>query len=135
MSWLAKAHQAVKRQRADFHHKTALTLLGDYDTIPLEDVRVANLGRNHQLSKSISDAGWGQSRTILEAKAACAERRVVAVPPAYTSQECSGCGTRVPKTLSVRTHICPSCGFVLDRDEKAARNIQRAGQALRGLAG
>jgi putative transposase len=89
--------------------------------------------RNHHLAKSISDAGWAQFRTILEAKAACAGRRVIAVPPAYTSQDCSGCGARVPKSLSVRTHACTSCGLVLDRDENAARNIQWAGQALRGL--
>ncbi|HEV2461259.1 MAG TPA: transposase, partial [Ktedonobacterales bacterium] len=55
--------------------------------------------------------------------------RAVAVPPAYTSQDCSGCGERVPKSLSVRTHVCPSCGLVLDRDEHAALNILRAGQA------
>jgi putative transposase len=27
VAWLAKKHQAVKRQRRDFHHKTALALL------------------------------------------------------------------------------------------------------------
>jgi putative transposase len=129
---LAKAHQHVKRQRRDFHHNTALTLLRDYDTIYLEDLRVANLVRNRHLAKSIIDAGWAQFRTILDAKAACAGRWVVAVPPAYTSQDCSGCGARVLKSLSVRTHVCPSCGLVLDRDENAARNILRAGQALRG---
>jgi len=132
---LGKAHQRVKRQRADFHHKTALHLLRQYDTIYLEDLRVANMVRNRHLAKSISDAGWAAFRAILEAKAACAGRRVVAVPPAYTSQDCSGCGERVPKSLSVRTHVCTSCGLVMDRDENAARNIQWAGQALRGLAG
>ncbi len=132
---LQRAHQTVKRQRADFHHKTALKLLRQYDTIYLEDLQVANMVRNPRLAKSISDAGWAQFRTILEAKAAYAGRRVVAVPPAYTSQDCSGCGERVPKSLSVRTHVCTSCGLVLDRDENAARNIQWAGQALRGLAG
>jgi len=132
---LGRQHQTVKRQRADFHHKTALHLLRQYDTIYLEDLRVANMVQNRHLAKSISDAGWAQFRTILEAKAACAGRRVVAVPPAYTSQDCSGCGERVPKSLSVRTHVCTACGLVLDRDENAARNIQWAGQALRGLAG
>jgi putative transposase len=131
---LQRAHQHVLRQRLDFHHKTALKLLRDYDTIYLEDLQVANMVRNHHLAKSISDAGWAQFRTILEAKAAYAGRRVVAVPPAYTSQDCSGCGKHVPKSLSVRTHVCASCGLVLDRDENAARNIQWAGQALRGLA-
>ncbi len=130
---LGKAHQTVQRQRRDFHHKTALALLRAYDTIYLEDLRVANLVWNRHLAKSISDAGWAQFRSILEAKAACAGRQVFAVPPQYTSQDCSGCGTRVPKSLSVRTHICPSCGLVLDRDENAARNILWAGQALRGV--
>ncbi|HEX8731126.1 MAG TPA: transposase [Ktedonobacterales bacterium] len=130
---LGKRHQHVKRQRADFHHKTALRLLRQYDTLYLEDLRVANMVRNRHLAKSISDAGWGQFRTILEAKAAYAGRRVIAVPAQYTSQDCSGCGMRAPKSLSVRTHVCASCGLVLDRDENAARNIQWAGQALRGV--
>jgi len=123
------------RDGASNHHKTALDLLRRYDTIYLEDLRVANMVRNRHLAKSISDAGWAAFRTILEAKAACAGRRVIAIPAQYTSQDCSGCGERIPKSLSVRTHVCTSCGLVLDRDENAARNIQWAGQALRGLAG
>jgi transposase len=91
--------------------------------------------RNHHLAKSIADAGWAAFRTILACKAECAGKRVVAVPPAYTSQDCSLCGERVPKSLSVRTHVCTNCGLILDRDENAARNIQWAGQALRGLVG
>ena len=126
---LKRKHQKVQRQRTDFHHKTALCLLRTYDTIYLEDLRVANMVRNQRLAKSISDAGWAQFRTILACKAECAGKRVVAVPPAFTSQECSGCGERVPKSLSVRTHVCPSCGLVIDRDENAALNILRAGQA------
>jgi putative transposase len=104
-----------------------------YDVISLEDLRVANLVRNRRLATSISDAGWAQFRTILEAKAACAGRRVIAVPPAYTSQDCSGCGARNQKSLSVRTHVCTACGLVLERDEHAAGNTQWAGQALRGV--
>jgi len=148
----AKAHQQVKRQRADFHHKTALMLVRENDVIYLEDLQVANLSRrpapkpdgndgylkngaSHKagLNKSVQDAGWYAFRCILAYKAACAGKRVVAIPPAYTSQDCSGCGERVPKSLSVRTHVCPSCGLVLDRDENAAVNILRAGQARQAL--
>ena len=131
---LAKAHLKVKRRRQDFHHKEALKLVQQYDTIYLEDLQVANMVKNHRLAKSISDASWAQFRAVLEAKAGYAGRRVVAVPPAYTSQDCSGCGRRVRKSLSMRTHICPNpkCGLVVDRDENAAKNIERAGQALRG---
>jgi len=45
------------------------------------------------------------------------------VNPAYTSQMCSACGEIVEKDLSARMHECPYCGFVLDRDVNAARNI------------
>ena len=129
---LARKHQKVKRQRMDFHHKTALYLLRTYDVIYLEDLQVRNMVRNPHLAKSISDAGWAAFRTILTSKAAYAGKWVVAVPAQYTSQDCSGCGERVPKSLSVRTHVCPSCGLVIDRDENAALNILRAGQARQG---
>ena len=48
------------------------------------------------------------------------------------SQRCSGCGELVYKGLSVRWHSCPDCGTSLHRDHNAAKNIERAGQALRG---
>jgi putative transposase len=129
---LAKAHQKVRRQRQDFHHKTALALVQQNDTIYHEDLRTANMLKNHRLAKSISDAAWSQFLSILSYKAACAGRSVVAVPPAYTSQTCSGCGVLVHKGLSVRWHSCPDCGTSLHRDHNAAKNIERAGQALRG---
>ncbi|HEX6122322.1 MAG TPA: transposase [Ktedonobacterales bacterium] len=132
---LAKAHQTVARQRQDFHHKTALALVRHYDTIYHEELRVANMVKNHHLAKSIADAGWSGFLNILSFKAACAGREVVAVDPAYTSQTCSGCGALVAKGLSVRWHACPECGASLHRDENAARNIQGRGQRLRGLAG
>jgi putative transposase len=125
---LKRNHQRVQRQRRDFQHKTALALVRQYDTIYLEDVQVANMVRNRHLAKSSSDASWAQFRTILSFKAACAGRSVVAIAPAYTSQDCSGCGERVYKTLSVRTHIWPRCGVVLDRDANAALTILRVGQ-------
>jgi putative transposase len=86
----AKRYQQVKRQRRDFHHKTALDLLRQYDTISLEELQVRNLVRNPHLAKRISDAGWTAFRTNLAGKAVYAGRRVVAVPPAYTSQDGSG---------------------------------------------
>ncbi len=133
--WLGKAHQTVRRQRADFHHKTALALVRIYDTIYHEDLQVRNMVRNPYLAKSISDVGWGQYLSILNFKAANAGRSVVAVDPAYTSQACSGCGVMVQKGLSVRWHSCPDCGTQLHRDHNAAKNIQGRGQRLRGLAG
>jgi putative transposase len=132
---LAKAHQTVRRQRQDFHHKSALSLVRTYDTIYHEELQVAHLMKNHHLAKSIADAGWSAFLTILTFKAASAGKRVIAVDPAYTSQTCSGCGAIVHKGLSVRWHACPDCGTSLHRDHNAAKNIQWRGQRLRGLAG
>jgi putative transposase len=131
---LAKAHQKVRRQRADFHHKTALALERANDTIYHEDVQVRTMLRNHHLAKSSSDAGWSACLTMLPYKAAYAGRRVVALDPAFTSQMCSGCGVLVSKGLSVRWHSCPACGTSLRRDQNAAKNRERLGQSRRGGA-
>jgi putative transposase len=135
----AKRHQTVKRQRADFYHKVALQLVREYDIIYLEDTPVRNLAQNQRLAKTVSDAGWAQFRTILVFKAACAGNQVMAVPRQGTSQDCRSCGELVLSSLSIRSHVCPFCGLALDRSENAAKNaaknIQWAGQALRGLAG
>ena len=132
---LAKAHQKVARQRRDFHHKTALHLVREYDAIYHEALQPANMVKHHHLAKSITDAGWGAFLTILTDKAACAGRRVIVVNPAYTSQWCSGCGELVYKGLSVRWHSCPDCGTSLHRDHNAAKNIERLGRSLqRGVA-
>ena len=129
---LAKTHQTVRRQRLDFHHKTALAIVRANDAIYHEDLQTANMVKNHHLAKSIVDAGWSAFLATLSFKAACAGRSVIAVPPAYTSQKCSGCGVVVLKGLSVRWHACPACGTSLHRDHNAAKNIERFGQNLRG---
>src|SRR5262249_51519571 len=127
---LAKAQQHIARQRRDFHHKEASKLVQVYDVLYHEDLRVANMVKNHYLAKSIEDAGWRAFLSILAFKAAYAGKRVQAVNPAFTSQRCSGpnCGTLVQKGLSVRWHACPHCGTSLHRDHNAALNILRLGQ-------
>jgi putative transposase len=133
--WLAKAHQTVRRQRADCHHQTALALVRQYDTIDHDDLQVANLVRTHFLATSIAAAGWSAFLPILSFKAASAGRSVLAVDPAYTSQTCSGCGVLVQKGLSVRWHSCPDCGTSLQRDHNAAKTMHWRVQRLRGHAG
>jgi putative transposase len=129
---LARAHQRVRRARADFQHKAALALIRQYDSISHEDLQTANMLKNHHLATSIADAGWSAFVRILSCKAAEAGKTVVAVPPAFTSQACSGCGVLVHKGLSVRWHDCPDCGTSLHRDHNAALNILRRGQEHSG---
>lgn len=54
--------------------------------------------------------------------------RLREVEPAYTSQDCSQCGTRSKETWSYdngRYGHCPACGYREHRDVNAARNILR----------
>ena len=69
---------------------------------------------------------------MLEYKAERAGTHFVRIDPRNTSQDCSGCGKRVKKSLSDRRHVCESCGLVLDRDENAARNILDKGMPALG---
>jgi putative transposase len=102
--------------------------------VAYEDLRIKNLMKNHCLAKSINDAGWYQFRKWLEYFGNKFGRVTVAVNPAYTSQNCSSCGTTVKKSLSTRTHVC-QCGCELDRDHNAAINILNSALSTVGHTG
>lgn len=120
---LAKAYLKVNRQREDFVRKTANALITSHDLIAFEDLKIANLVKNHHLARSISDAAWGRFLDWVRSYGLIHDIPIVVVAPHFTSQDCSECGTRVKKSLSIRTHVCPRCKLVMDRDENAARNI------------
>lgn len=130
---LAKVYLRVQRQREDFAKDQARTLISSHDLIAFEDLKIANLVRNHTLAKSISDAAWGRFLEWVKYYGTLHQVPVIAVPPQFTSQACSGCGTIVKKSLSERTHQCMCCGLVLDRDENAARNILKLALTLYAL--
>ena len=132
---LAKAYLQVQRQREDFARKTASTLISSHDLIAYENLKIANLVKNRKLAKSISDASWGRFLSWLTYYGLVHAIPVIAVEPAFTSQDCSACGTRVKKSLSIRTHICSGCGLVLDRDHNAARNILEKAYRTGGQSG
>jgi putative transposase len=120
---VSKAHLKVSNQRKDFHCKTALKLLSQGKHVAHEKLNIKGIART-RLAKSTHDAGWGQFLQILSIKAERAGLLTIAVNPNGTSQNCSGCGTKVPKTLKDRIHACPQCGLTLDRDHNAAINIK-----------
>src|SRR5262249_24331793 len=131
--WWPRSSKRRGERAAFHHHQTALALVRTYEIVYSEDLRVPNLVRNRHLAKSISDAGWYQFRTTLTYKAACTGNQVLVVDPADAAQDCSACGERVPTSLSVRTRVYLSCGFIscsfiADRDHNVALTIVRAGQ-------
>lgn len=127
---LARAHRKVVNMRLDFLHKAANYYINNFQMICVEALKVKNMVKNHHLSKSIADAGWSTFFNLLRYKAEEAGRELVKVNPKNTSQNCSGCGEKVPKSLATRVHNCPYCNLSLDRDVNAARNIAALGAGL-----
>jgi putative transposase len=123
----ARKHLRVSRQRKEFCKRVAYCVIQSNDLVAYEDLNVKGMVKNRHLAKSISDAGWATFRQWLEYFGRKYGKVTVAVPPQYTSQNCSQCGTTVKKSLSVRTHVCSSCGYIEDRDVNAAKNILQRG--------
>ena len=132
---VSRIHERIRNRRHDFCHQNARRIVNRFGVIAVENLSVRNMLGNHCLAKSIADASWSQFRSVLTSKAESAGRKVLAVNPAYTSQDCSGCGYRpdglegrTKKKLSDRWHLCPMCGLSVDRDTNAAVNILALGQ-------
>ena len=123
----ALIHERIKNKREDFCHKSSKKLVDKYDFIAHEDLNVKSMLEQKKYSKSISDAAWSTLIQYTTAKAESAGRVVVAVDPRGTSQRCSQCGTDVPKTIEIRVHHCPHCGFKTGRDLNSALEILRLG--------
>jgi len=131
----ARKHLRVSRQRKEYCKRVAYSVIQSNDLVAYEDLNVKGLVRNRHLAKSISDAGWSTFRQWLEYFAFKYGKVTIAVPPHNTSQNCSSCGKKVKKSLSTRTHVCPHCGFVEDRDVNAAINILKLALCTVGHTG
>jgi len=126
---VAKLHARIADIRTDFLHKLSSKLIFENQDINLEDLNVSGMVKNRSLARAISDLGWRQFRTMLEAKAVMYGRTVNIIDRwEPTSQTCSTCGFRGgKKALNIREWVCLSCGAVHDRDVNAAMNIKVAG--------
>jgi len=112
----------VSNTKADFLHKTSTKLVNDYSFIALEKLASKKMSKQN-FGKQINDAGWSTFANMISYKAEEAGCMVVFVNPKNTTKLCSGCGILVDKELYERIHNCPECGFSIDRDLNAAKNI------------
>ena len=129
----ARIYQKEKNQRQDRLHKLTTALVREFDIIVLEDLKTANLMKNHKLARNIAAQSWREIRRILTYKCAKYGKELIVVNPYKTSQICSACGHDDGKhDLNVRDWTCPSCHVHHDRDVNAAKNILSIGlgQAL-----
>ena len=133
-SRLARAHALVARTRRDAMHKLTTRLATTYGAVVVEALNVAGMMRNRRLARAVTDAALSELRRMLAYKCAWYGSRLVEADRFYpSSKTCSHCGAvKEDLPLRERTFRCDACGFVLDRDENAARNLAALVAAVAG---
>jgi IS605 OrfB family transposase len=136
---LARDRVKESRYKADVNHcesKRYVELAkGTGRGIAIEDLA----GIREQITAKGGDArsrlsGWSffQFRSFLGYKALIAGVPVVAVDPAYTSQDCAECGHRDRRNRKTQaTFRCLKCGHTDNADRNGARNIRARALVMR----
>lgn len=134
---LARLHRRIASIRRDWLHKTTTMLARNYGIIGIETLNVKGMMANEYLSRAIADIGVYEFKCQLRYKAALYGAVVVEADQWYpSSKTCSCCGHKVDTLpLSVRRWMCPACGTEHDRDENAAKNLERLALATASSAG
>ena len=136
---LARAQDALRWARRDWHHKVARTLVNGVDCIAFEKLAVRKMSRSAKgsidapgtnvrqksgLNRAMLDTGWSQFTNMVVAKAEEAGRQVVFVEANFTSQTCSQCEHVAAGSRRTQAEFaCVACGYVEHADVNAAKNI------------
>ena len=134
---LNRTYERISNIRKDFLHKLSTHITTKYKHICIEDLKVSNMIRNKNLSKSIAEQGWREFRTMLEYKAEKNGCKIIVADRWFpSSQICSCCGNVLQGTdkikLSQRIYHCHECNNKIDRDYNAAVNLKLYGMRFVG---
>jgi putative transposase len=132
---VSRIHERITNRRNNFCHQESRKIVNRFGIICIEDLSINKMKENNfrSINRNIDDVAWGQFAQYLSYKAESADRRLIRVNPAFTSQDCSGCGYRQVKKLSDYVHHCPNCNLTLDRDLNASINILALGLKSIGI--
>ncbi len=125
LRWYQIIHERIANRRKDFLHKLSNQYTKKYSVVFVERLHKLNMVKNDRLSRAIMDSAWGTFTNMLDYKS-----MLIEVPAKNTTVDCSRCGTKVQKSLAIRTHECSMCGLILDRDHNASLNILKKGLQL-----
>lgn len=141
---LARLHARIADARQCWQDRVSRQLVRDFDLIALEDLNLKGMTRapapkqdeasgqylpnraraKARLNAAMLNVGAGELRRRIEYKAQWAEKQVIPVNPAYTSQTCSVCGhAEADNRKTQEKFVCQACGHTDNADVNAARNI------------
>jgi putative transposase len=139
---LKKLSQREKRFRTAINHKVAkeiVELVPAGGVIVLEKLKGIRkrIKTSKQNRRWIHSLNFAQLQRLIEYKAQTKRIKVVYVDARYTSQKCSRCGHISRKNRRDQAHfVCERCGFRLNADLNASRNIVKGYLAsLEGKSG
>lgn len=132
---IAKKHIKICNQKEHYYHQITNKLISENQTIVMETLKINNMVKNPNLSRSISDASWGLLTKMLEYKCDWYGRDLIKINTFFpSSKKCSNCGTVKEKLkLSTRFYKCEKCDFKMDRDVNASINIKKEGLRISGI--
>ena len=126
---LARLHARIARIRYDWQHKVTTKIARENQTVCLEDLNVKGMMANRRRSRATQDVGFAEIRRQCEYKMPLHGGRAIIISRWFpSSKKCSRCGVvKDSIALSERVFRCDRCGFEIDRDLNAARNIRTVG--------
>ena len=129
---IAITHERIANQRSNFLHQLSFKITDENQIIYLEDLNVKGMIKNRHLSKSISNASWGEFTRQLKYKSKWRDKELIQIGRFEASSKiCNVCNWKNRHLkLHQRKWLCPECGTLHDRDINAAKNILKLGQDM-----
>ncbi|AYF76411.1 transposase [Nocardia yunnanensis] len=127
----ARVYKKAARQNAYAVRNWARGVVNEHNLIAVEDFKSKFLTRS-TMARRAADGAIGLAKKSLVERAVRAGRKVVLVPPAYTTMTCANCFARAKQqiALGVRTFRCEYCGHTANRDRNAARVILAVAESV-----
>lgn len=128
-----KIHRYIANQRLDNLHKLSTEIANQYDVVCVESLNMrAMSNKGFGNGKATLDNGYGMFLSMLEYKLSDRGKYLIKIDKWFpSSQICHNCGNLHPemKDLKIRVMTC-DCGYHIDRDQNAAKNILQEGLRL-----
>lgn len=121
-----------RRYMRNQNHIIAKAIVTGADVVVVEDlthIRTRIGSKGSRFNRRFHRWCYRELATLIKEKCEVQGKWLLQVDPRNTSKTCSRCKVVHNGLGSAREHACPACGFRLNRDLGAARNIRDLGNA------